>query len=600
MSANGESNTVIDFKTISVIIVNFNSGPFLRESVSHLKRCRGAVDIIVVDNASTDLSAEFCHTELGVQFFPLDSNIGFGAACNLGAKAARGQILLFLNPDCFPSTDAFEILLAFFEANQNLGACGGLLLGFDGREQSGGRRRDPTLMLSAGKVMRRVTGLRFLPTFDLSNEPLGDDAIKVDAVSGACLAVRESVFRGVGGFDEAFFLHFEDLDLCRSIRRSGFEVRFVPQAVFYHYQGASGGLTSGALGAHKARGFLQYFRKYSNIPGFVLRALVGVVNLLDGGLQTRNSGPSSDQRPPAGSIQALVGGLTGSTVVHIVLGARSDIGEALIARLSASGVHVLAVSRRVDDLPNFPNVTNLHPDFLKRHLAHSNILIAGVVTLCPIWELPAYSDLFHLLRSESNKFIGLSSTSITTKNSAEAKSRSEVARRLQEGERWIESNLHHKGVPAFILRPTLVFGGRWNRNINAIKRVLARSPFRPRLPFAVGLRNPIHADDLAEWIMRVLGSSSKLDTELAVVEYPGGEPISFDTLLARCADSVDCPVRTLRVNHLALRCIIFALRRLPTFGEIPKDFVDRLAQDFTFTDTRASLAASVEKRRFRP
>lgn len=191
-------------------------------------------------------------------------------------------------------------------------------------------------------------------------------------------------------------------------------------------------------------------------------------------------------------------------------------------------------------------------------------------------------------------------TSITTKNSAEAKSRSEVARRLQEGERWIESNLHHKGVPAFILRPTLVFGGRWNRNINAIKRVLARSPFRPRLPFAVGLRNPIHADDLAEWIMRVLGSSSKLDTELAVVEYPGGEPISFDTLLARCADSVDCPVRTLRVNHLALRCITFALRRLPTFAEIPKDFVDRLAQDFTFTDTRASLAASVEKRRFRP
>jgi len=99
VSANGESNTVIDFKTISVIIVNFNSGPFLRESVSHLKRCRGAVDVIVVDNASTDLSAEFCHTELGVQFFPLDSNIGFGAACNLGAKAARGQILLFLNPD---------------------------------------------------------------------------------------------------------------------------------------------------------------------------------------------------------------------------------------------------------------------------------------------------------------------------------------------------------------------------------------------------------------------------------------------------------------------------------------------------------------------
>lgn len=600
MSANGESNTVTDVKTISVIIVNFNSGPFLRESVSHLKRCRSAVDVIVVDNASIDLSAEFCHTESGVQFFPLDSNIGFGPACNLGAKAARGKVLLFLNPDCFPSTDALETLLALFDADHNLGACGGLLLGFDGREQSGGRRRDPTLLLSAGKVMRRITGLRLLPTFDLTNEPFAGEAIKVDAVSGACLAVRKSVFHKVGGFDEAFFLHFEDLDLCRTIRRFGFGVCFVPQAVFYHYQGASGGLTSGALGAHKARGFLQYFRKYSNIPGFVLRTFLGVVNLFDRRFQSWNSGPSSDQRPPAGSIQALVAGLTGRTVVHIVLGARSDIGEALIARLSAAGIHVLAVSRRIDNLPSFPNVTNLHPDFLKRHLAHSNILIAGVVTLCPIWELPAYSDLFHLLRSESNKFIGLSSTSITTKDSSEGKSRSEVARRLQEGERWIESTLHHKGVPAVILRPTLVFGGRWNRNINAVKKVLARSPFRPRLSFAVGLRNPIHADDIAEWITGVLKLSGKSDAKLSMVEYPGGEPISFDTLLSRCADSVNCPVRALRVSHLALRWIIFGLRRLPTFGEIPKDFVDRLAQDFTFTDTSARVAAPVEKRRFRP
>lgn len=586
---------------ISVIIVNFNSGPFLFELVRHLGQFDHRLDVIVVDNASVDNSAGFLASEEAVRFIPLTANVGFGAACNRGAAVAAGELLIFLNPDCFPDPNAFAVIQECFAGSARIGACGGLLLGFDGREQLGSRRCDPTLIRCVGKAVRKIAGMNWAPTFDRIDQPLPGKPCEVDAVSGACLAVRRDIFEEVGGFDESFFLHFEDLDLCRVIRGKGHEVRFVPKAIFYHYQGASDGVSDRGLRHHKVRSLARYLGKYSRAPKLAERLLAFFLEtflMLSSPLLSRGLRSS---RPTGAQIRATVNALSGRTSCLLLLGARSDVGEALLSRFAGAGRTVVSVSRRPEEMRGYRNAISVHPDLLKRNLIPSRLRFGAVVALCPIWELPAYSEVLNDLKEDPVSLIALSSTSIITKATSAKDNQNSISQKLREGEEWILERLKDQIDLISIVRPTLIYGGRWNRNVNLIKAVIENVKIGLNLAFAVGLRNPVHADDLAEWIFSCL--NREVDgpgQSMSVVEIQGGELLSFNELMLRCAGSVGHDSHRISIGYFWLARLIAFLRRLPKFTEIPEDFVARLAQDFNFDDEAASGVATVQKRRFRP
>ena len=266
---------------ISTIVVNFNAGPLLRTCIDSVLRCPLDVEIIVVDNASTDGSLVAIEGLPGVQIIQNPVNVGFAAGCNIGARAATAQFLLFLNPDCSFEPGALLKLLDAFAADPQTGMVGGFLTNLDGTEQAGGRRAVPTPWRS----FVRAFGLarfanrwpRLFFDFHLHKQKLPDHAIEVEAISGACMMVSREAMQDVGEWDEGYFLHCEDLDWCMRFRQHGWKILFVPSAQITHVLGVCSRSRPVFVQWHKHKGMMRFYRKFfqHQYPSF----LMGLVSM---------------------------------------------------------------------------------------------------------------------------------------------------------------------------------------------------------------------------------------------------------------------------------------------------------------------------------
>lgn len=270
---------------ISVIIVNHNSSDALSQCiVSIFNACHDA-SVIVVDNASTDDSLSLLESSYAndprLEILRNRQNMGFAVACNMGTCLAKGPYLLYLNPDCLIDENTLPGLLAALGENAGAGMVGGLLLNPDGTEQAGGRRAIPTPWRTLVRVFN-LTGLakyypRLFSDFNLHRQPLPDKPIEVEAISGACMLVRREALEEVGGLDEGYFLHCEDLDWCMRFRQKGWKILFVADARVIHQQGVCSRSRPVFVEWHKHRGMMRFYRKHfrHQYPG-VLMWLVGI------------------------------------------------------------------------------------------------------------------------------------------------------------------------------------------------------------------------------------------------------------------------------------------------------------------------------------
>jgi len=268
-------------KDISAIIVNYNSGHFLRRCVDSLLACTSDVEIIVVDNASTDDSLEGLAARPQVKLVLNQANKGFAAACNIGTAEATCDHLLFLNPDCSVDPETLSRLMKCLDSQVEVGMVGGYLANEDGSEQAGGRRAVPTPWRS----LVRATGLRRFANrwprlfydFYLHKQPLPERPIEVEAISGACMLVKREALQDVGLWDEAYFLHCEDLDWCMRFRMNGWKILFVPDARVTHALGVCSVSRPVFVEWHKHKGMMRFYRKFfrHQYPG-VLMWLVAV------------------------------------------------------------------------------------------------------------------------------------------------------------------------------------------------------------------------------------------------------------------------------------------------------------------------------------
>jgi GT2 family glycosyltransferase len=267
----------------SVIVVAADSGPLLRTCVEAVLAGNpgDSLELLLVDNASGDGVVEQVeaahHADARLRVLRNGTNLGFGPACNRGAAQARGDVFVLLNPDCVVPRDFVARARAVLSSDACIGVLGVQVTDAHGRAARGNRRRDPTLR----RALATLTGLARLearwPAWQgVEMPPVNGAGVEtVEAVSGACMILPRAAFEQVGGFDEGYFLHAEDLDLCRRVRDAGWRVVIDPGTQVVHAQGSSSRARPLFVARHKHRGMWRYFSKFDPAArNPLLRALV--------------------------------------------------------------------------------------------------------------------------------------------------------------------------------------------------------------------------------------------------------------------------------------------------------------------------------------
>lgn len=237
---------------ISVIIVNYNVKHFLEQCLISVYRGLTGIEseIIVVDNNSNDGSTAMINQKFpGVILIKNTSNRGFGAANNQGLKIAKGENILFLNPDTVVQETTISECLAFMDKHPEAGAAGVKMIDGRGRFLPESKRGLPTPLTS----FYRISGLnRIFPRSEKINRYyMGqfpeNDMQEIEVLTGAFFLTRRNVLQVTGYFDESFFMYGEDIDLSYRILKKGYKIYYLPGPSIIHYKGES-----------TARGTLNY------------------------------------------------------------------------------------------------------------------------------------------------------------------------------------------------------------------------------------------------------------------------------------------------------------------------------------------------------
>jgi GT2 family glycosyltransferase len=228
---------------ISVIIVSWNAREYLRGCLESIRKTGSSVvhEVIVVDNASTDGSAEMAEKEFAeVILIRSKENLGFARANNLGIKRATGSILALINSDVVVHPNCFQELAAFLEREPKVGLAGPKVFGRDGGLQASCGRL-PTVWNITCEFLLLNKLFRGSPLFAGFQMKIDDSnrCTEVEVLSGCFWVARAEAVAKVGGLDEGFFFYAEDIDWCKRFRDGGWKLMFVPQAQATHFGGGS-------------------------------------------------------------------------------------------------------------------------------------------------------------------------------------------------------------------------------------------------------------------------------------------------------------------------------------------------------------------------
>lgn len=264
----------------SVIIVTYNSQEFIGDCIRSVEKAGNALrssikwdgnceiwETIVVDNASTDRTVDVVQKFEGVKLISNRENVGFAAAVNRGVEEANGEWLFLLNPDCVLDEKAFIALLNFVQnCDEKVAVIGMQLLNPDGKLQPSGRRFPKVWEFVLALLgFHRQMEARWFAGRDFGKVQ------EVDEVSGAALAIKRKVFEQIGRMDEGFFLFFEELDLCRRVKASGWKVVYLPDVKVRHIWGGSIRKVPEIARRSQRESAIRYFRKHhSNLTAMVL------------------------------------------------------------------------------------------------------------------------------------------------------------------------------------------------------------------------------------------------------------------------------------------------------------------------------------------
>jgi len=252
---------------LSIIIVSYNTKELLVDCINSIEENlqQTEYEILIVDNNSVDGSVRLLKSKYpNVKLIENNYNAGFAKANNQGLLLSSAEYILLLNSDTVILGEAIGTLVNFLETHQQAAICGPKLLNSDMTLQLPCRRGFPRFVNSISHFLgfdrllpkNRIFGGYLMTYMDSSIDH------EVDAVSGACMLIRKDVLSTIGGLlDEAFFMHFEDIDLCFRAKKYGYKVYYIHNAEVIHLKGQSSKLRSEGVTRNFFDSALIYFKK---------------------------------------------------------------------------------------------------------------------------------------------------------------------------------------------------------------------------------------------------------------------------------------------------------------------------------------------------
>ena len=264
---------------VTVIMVTYRTGEWLEKAIRSVLDDPAVNELVMVDNGSAEATAEglrvLARDEPRVVLLQGHGNIGFARGANRGMLAAHGHYVVFLNPDAFLQAGCVDALIRGLNGQPPRSLVGACILNPDGREQRGSRRGEVNVLsavMTLSQLSRRFPNLDAYEIYR-NHDVMPEGLVPIPTISGACFAASLEDFKALGGFDEGYFLHVEDVDLCWRARRSGGSVLFQPKAKVVHL-GHTSKSSPWRVEMHKGLGLTRYLLKRAeNLPAY-LAALI--------------------------------------------------------------------------------------------------------------------------------------------------------------------------------------------------------------------------------------------------------------------------------------------------------------------------------------
>lgn len=581
-----------DPNRIGVVIVNYNGGEYLSRCLDSLFRSDRELSVVVVDNGSSDGSfLGLDKLDTGghqLQTVANGENFGFSRAVNIGVGTLQTEFIMLLNPDCVVHPHTLGRLADTFDDRPDTGIVGALVFNENGTEQRGCRRREPTLLRSA------VTSLGLSGRFegvDMTDEPLPADTLAVEAVSGSAMMIRRSLLLKLGGLDEDFFLHCEDLDLCHRVRREGFQVVFQPRVSLFHRQGASTGVALRKVERLKHDGMLTYYRKhYHGGIGIVLRVMEAMVWAR---YRTKLALSALGRTGPRGG-GPMAPGIDFSTPILLLSGVGTDVGAAVMRRLHKTGRPCIAVTRGRPSSAGRGRTRLLSMEYFEKAPVDDLPVFGQWLHLAPIWTWEKFVGVF--ARQAPKRIVALSSTSAVAKADSNHPREKAVVEALLDGEKGMARYSIGNRATLTILRPTMIYGGPRNRNINLIRRLVRTLRVFPMPGAGAGKRQPIHASEVADACLGAL----ERESVNGVYTIAGSETMSFRQMVEQVFRSQQIKPRFFVIPDRIARRIVSVAGRLPGLDMLSPQMLERLERDQAFSNERACRDIGFKPGPFRP
>jgi GT2 family glycosyltransferase/nucleoside-diphosphate-sugar epimerase len=523
----------------TVIIVTHQASPVLFATLEAALRQKQLAELLVVDNGNPpDILSRLQQralTEPRLRVITGHGNIGLAKGCNVGAREATGEYLLLLKPDYLLPPDALVNLMHALETEPFAVLASGIIEEPGGKQQVGSRYLRPfTPMREVGKLLGFVR--------DALPDEIPETVHEVAAISSACIAVRAGDFKKIGGLDEVFLDQVQGIDVCARVQTLGGKVLCVPSVRITHLPPMNvifgEEMLPRAQAWLRAKGLMRYYNKHFSETAplgglFLLNVLIVVRYALAMLVARKNKvTPNSVAAKRLMILGMGPAELTGSDELKgkivLVTGATSAIGLCVVRRLIASGAAVLAMSRG-GEIPYRHEQLRWIKGDLSDHNVHLDGYLADIIVHCaPLWHLPRVMEM--LQTAEVQRIIAFSSTSAFTKLLSNNSFEKGLVEKLQKAEAQLAEQASTRNIPYTIFRPTLTYGVGLDVGVTTLAKLIGRFSKLYVYPPAFGRRQPVHVDDLADAVLRVVNNP---ETHNKAYNLSGGEVLTFREMLEK-------------------------------------------------------------------
>lgn len=563
--------------TVSVVMVSYYTGPVLWRAIESVLKQHHLHELIIVDNGNPPdiqerLSA-LAKSNPSIIYLSGHGNIGFARACNKGSKQATGYYLLMLNPDCVLSPNTLERTINIFKNHPKTWVAGCCLVNPDYSEQGSSRRNiltPATALIETFRLYhilpRRFSRMRL----NFHQSSAVSNAYFVPAISGAFMFMVRETYTKLGGIDEGYFLHVEDLDFCLQVNEHGGKILYIPDVKVVHYHRTSS-VSTLFVERHKARGFIRYFKKnFDNayFPGILLALYAAVYARLGlramlSILQTCNPKrlfPSNTEalleshriallksyaQPQYQAEEQDVPSLDAATPI-LLTGATGQVGLCILRRLLAAGVKVTCVYHsNVVDFTH-PNLSWLQADLKQSLLDLEEHAPKTVIHTASIWLLPKHIET--LANAGVKRVIAFGSTAIFGKAHSNNHYEQAMVERFNRAERAIAALCARHGIEWSIIRPTNTYGAGLDRSITNIAHFIKRFHCFPIYGKGQEISRPVHADDLAKATVSIISNPVTYNKSYNLC---GEETLTYYDIVQRIFTTLDKKPVIIRTGFLS-------------------------------------------------